>query len=160
MKTRTITIKKKDVLFDIDAFTLAYANANIVDDAVRANAVSSETNTTAGTRTFTRLADRRAAEIRTVMDRYISHSTATTSNDMLSTSDYSFSLSIDDDFEDSLLNPLTTLMHDYIVKGAIADWFGEIGVRGQQEALENEAKLLVPQMKELIYYRPVPQFSC
>jgi len=157
-KSRTITIKKKDVFFDIDALSLSYAEVSGGDNAVRVDAVSSETDTAAGTRKFKRLADRRAADLNTVMRRFLATVTASSADDQLSTSDYVYSLTVDDEFEDSMIEPITAEMHDYIVKGALADWFNEIGIKGQHDTLAAEAESAVARIRELIYYRPIPAF--
>ena len=157
-KSRTITIKKKDIFFDIDSLSLSFSEVSGGDGIARADAIATETDTTAGTRKYTRLADRRAADIRTLLRRFITTTTASTVNDQISSSDYAYALTLDSEFEDSMLQPLTAEIHDYIVKGALADWYDEIGLKAQHDTLATEAESAVARIKELLYHRPIPAF--
>ena len=157
-KSRTITIKKKDIFFDIDSLSLSFSEVSGGDGIARADAIATETDTTAGTRKYTRLADRRAADIRTLIRRFITTTTASTVNDQISSSDYAYALTLDSEFEDSMLQPLTAEIHDYIVKGALADWYDEIGLKAQHDTLATEAESAVARIKELLYHRPIPAF--
>ena len=157
-KSRTITIKKKDIFFDIDSLSLSFSEVSGGDGIARADAIATETDTTAGTRKHKRLTDRRAADIRTLLRRFITTTTSSSANDQLSTSDYTYALTLDSEFEDSMLEPLTAEIHDYIVKGALADWYDEIGLKAQHDTLDAEAETAKARIKELIYYRPVPSF--
>lgn len=157
-KSRTITIKKKDIFFDIDSLSLSFSEVSGGDGIARADAIATETDTTAGTRKHKRLADRRAADIRTLLRRFITTTTSSSANDQLSTSDYTYALTLDSEFEDAMLEPLTAEIHDYIVKGALADWYDGIGLKNQHDTLDAEAETAKARIKELIYYRPVPSF--
>ena len=157
-KSRTITIKKDDIFFDIDSLSLSFSEVSGGDGIARADAIAAETGTTAGTRKYTRLADRRAADIRTLLRRFLPTTSATTANDQLSTSDYAFALTLDSEFEDAMMAPLTAEIHDYIMKGALADWYDGIGLKAQHDTLDAEAETAKERIKELIYYRPVPSF--
>lgn len=157
-KSRTITIKKKDIFFDIDSLSLSFSEVSGGDGIARADAIAAETDTTAGTRKYTRLADRRAADIRSVLRRFITTTTASSVNDQISTSDYTYALTLDNEFEDAMLQPLTAEIHDYIIKGALADWYDEIGLKAQHDTLAAEAESAVARIKELLYHRPIPAF--
>ena len=157
-KSRTITIKKDDIFFDIDSLSLSFSEVSGGDGIARADAIAAETGTTAGTRKYTRLADRRAADIRTLLRRFLTTTSASTANDQLSTSDYAFALTLDSEFEDAMMAPLTAEIHDYIMKGALADWYDEIGLKAQHDTLDAEAETAKARIKELIYYRPAPSF--
>jgi hypothetical protein len=157
-KSRTITIKKDDIFFDIDSLSLSFSEVSGGDGIARADAIAAETGTTAGTRKYTRLADRRAADIRTLLRRFLTTTSASTANDQLSTSDYAFALTLDSEFEDAMMAPLTAEIHDYIMKGALADWYDEIGLKAQHDTLDAEAETAKARIKELIFYRPAPSF--
>lgn len=157
-KSRTITIKKDDIFFDIDSLSLSFSEVSGGDGIARADAIAAETGTTAGTRKYTRLADRRAADIRTLLRRFLTTTSASTANDQLSTSDYAFALTLDSEFEDAMMAPLTAEIHDYIMKGALADWYDGIGLKAQHDTLDAEAEAAKARIKELIYYRPAPSF--
>ena len=157
-KSRTITIKKKDIFIDIDSLSLSFSEVSGGEGAARADAIATETDTTAGTRKYTRLADRRAADVRSALRRFIATATSSSADDLLSTSDYAYALTLDSEFEDAMLEPLTAEIHDYIMKGALADWFDGIGLKAQHDSLDAEAETAMTRIKEIIYYRPVPSF--
>lgn len=157
-KSRTITIKKKDILFDMESLSLSLSDVTAVDDVRRKDAMSIDTTSDNGLRDATRLADRRAGEIRSMLRKLVTTATAASTNDQLSTADYAFALTVDDEFDDNQMVPLTALMHEYIVKGALSDWYKNNGINGAGDALASELKGIEERIKELAFYRTVPQY--
>lgn len=155
-KSKTITIQKKDLFFDIDALSLTYTKAN-GNDVVKANAISTDSLSAMEMRVLTRLMDRRVAELRDLMRRILT--TATVSNAVTNALDsgtsYSFALTVTVEVEDNTLDSIAKLMHDYIVKGTLADWYADVGA-GNSESLAARARDSYDRIKELIYYKPFP----
>ena len=128
MKTRTITIPKKDIFFDVDAATHIYAKMNEAANLRRSDAVESDTGDLFSEHVLTRFADRRAGELGERLARFLSITTDTEHTVVLSSAtSYTFSLYVEDAFEDELLIPLADAMEGYIAHGATADWFMAAG---------------------------------
>ena len=156
-KSRTITIKKNDIFFDINALSLSLTQATGAD-VVKADAISTDSLSATGQRELTRLVDRRAGEIRSMLRKLITTDTASSANDQLSTADFAFALTVDTEFDDNQMVPLTALMHEYIVKGALSDWYKNNGINGAGDSLASELKGIEERIKELAFYRTVPQY--
>lgn len=147
MKTRTVTIPKKDVLFDVDAVTHIFARANEGDDVRHGDALSADTLETFGANVITRYADRRAAELSDLLARFLTPATSTaTSVAISSATSYVYSFLVEDRFQDELLEALGNDMESYIATGAAADWFYATG-NSQGPAY---AQMLVPKLNEIM----------
>lgn len=158
IKTRVITLKKKDLFIDIDNLSLSLSRVSGGDDVRRADGISTDTSTDAGARTFKRLTDRRVAELRHLLAEFITPATVTSADDLISTSDYVISLSVTTEMEDSTIDAIVALMHDAVVRGALSDWYTEIGF-GPAEALAAQSLEDVAKIRDLIYYRPIPEMQ-
>lgn len=154
-KTRTITLKKKDIFFDIDALSLDLTRVS-GDDVRKSDAVATDTSTITGARTFTRLADKRVADVRQMLKDFLVDVTKTGGDDLLVASDYVITLDITPEFPDSMLDSIIALAHDYVVKASLADWYTEIGTGPSANLIQLAADSLL-RIKELIYQRPIPE---
>ena len=156
MKTRTITLKKKDIFHDIDVLSLSLSKLG--DDVKKADTIATDTSTTNGTRIFTRLADKRVSDIRTALKDFLSAVTQTEGNDLISSSDYAISLYVTDELPDYVITSIIALMHDYVVKGALGDWYAELSVGPSANLIQMANDSLV-KIRELIYERIIPTMS-
>ena len=130
MKERTVTISKNDIFFDVNAETHIFAKVNDGKDLRRFDALEADSEDTFNYNVITRHADRRAAELKERLSRFlktptspVSSSTATIS----STTGYSFAFYVEDEFQDELMEPLARDIEAYISNGVIADWYAEAG---------------------------------
>jgi len=155
-KQHTITIKKAELFFDIDKLSLELSEVSGGDNVRRADRIAFDTTTANGERTATRLCDKRMADIRQLLEKFIDTTTASTSNDQLTTGDYTLAIRITTEAEDNIFRPITDLFHDYIVNGALADWYAEVGVGVNAEALNAKCTTDLARIRELIYFRPMP----
>ena len=143
MKTRTINIPRKDVLFDVDSVTHLYARANEAQDLRRADAIGSDSEEIFDEKVITRFADRRAAELRELMSKFLVTETGSSHTVSISSEDnYTFALTVEDAFQDELLTALANEMESYIATGAEADWLVSVGSpQGSQYAQMLPSKL-------------------
>ena len=155
-KERTITVSKKDVFFDIDALSLYYAEASGGENPVRDNRVAVETAAAGQGRVMKRLCDHRASDIREVMKKFIKSTTGTGGNDTLDTGNWTYTIVISTEAEDNALATIADFCHEYIVTGALNDYYAELGVNGNRESLQNRADKALARIRELIYFRPMP----
>lgn len=154
-KTRTITFAKKDIFYDIDELSLDYTEIAPKDNVVQADALSTESESSRGTRTITRMADRRYGNLQKMLVRFLAPSTVSSVTNALDTNAYVFSLKVTTEVEDSTLDAIEKLMHDYLVKGTLADWYS-INHIAAAEGLEAIAKQDYDTIRDMIYYRPMP----
>jgi len=155
-KQHTITIKKAELFFDIDKFSLDFSKVSGGDNVRRADRIAFDTSTTNGERTAVRLCDKRMADIRQLLEKFIDTTTSTETNDQLASGDYTLAICITTEAEDNIFSPITDLIHDYIVNGALADWYVETGVGVNAEALNAKCTTDLAGIKQLIYFRTKP----
>ena len=130
MKTRTITIAKKDIFFDVDAATHVFARATEGSNLHRADALESDTGDAMAESLLTRYSDRRAAELSERLSHFLTTpvSPVTEAAAALGTATgYTFTLYVEDAFQDELMTPLASAMEKYVAHGVIADWFRDAG---------------------------------
>lgn len=128
MKTRPITIPKNDVLFDVDAVTHLFSRAKDTQDVRHSDAIGSDTEEVFDSKIITRFADRRAAELRDIVAKFLVSETSSSATAAISTEDsYVFNFTVEDAFQDELLASLANEVESYIATGATADWFFSVG---------------------------------
>ena len=155
-KQRTITIRKKDVFFDIDILSLYYSEVSAGEVPVKADRMAAETASDNGRRIVTRMCDHRIADVRTLLKKFIDVTTAETASDAIATGDWVFNIRITEEAEDNTLATIADLIHDYVVSGALSDYYAQIGVQGNRESLNLRAENDLARIRELIYFRPMP----
>ena len=128
MKALTITIRKAEILFDVDAATHSFARATETASLRRADALQSDSGDTMNREMVVRFADRRAAELEERLGRFLASTTATAYDVQISGDEaYAFTLYVENAFEDTQLRPLAQDMESYIADGATADWYAANG---------------------------------
>lgn len=155
-KTWTVTVKKKDVFFDIDMLSLSYSETSALEAPVKADRIATETASDGGRRIITRMCDHRVSDLRQLLERFIAPVSASAANDTLATADWTFNIRISEEAEDNTLATLADFFHDYIVSGALADYYAQIGQQGNRESLNLRAENDIARIRELIFFRPMP----
>lgn len=128
MKTRTITLHKSEIFFDIDAVTHIFSRASEGNGLQRADALEADTLDPTNKAMVTRFADRHVAELKEKLSRFLTTETKTATAPVITTAtSYAFSLYVEDAFQDEALDPLGFAMEQYIAEGCIADWYRAAG---------------------------------
>ena len=128
MKTRTVTIPKKDIYFDVDAATHIFSQAAEPAGQQRADALESDTGDEFRKNIITRFADRRVAELRDRLSHFITTTTSASHAVAISAgASYDFSFNVEDAFQDEVLGALADDMESYVANGVISDWFVSAG---------------------------------
>ena len=130
MKTRTITIMKKDIFFDVDAVTHVYARTTEGGGIRRADSLESDSAEPMAESLLTRFADHRAGELNERLGRFIkaASSPVTSASSVLGNAvSYTFDFQVEDAFQDELLQSLAAAMEKYISHGVTADWYSATG---------------------------------
>ena len=124
MKTRTVTIARNDILFDVDAATHAFSTANWAKDPRKADSLESDSGDATNLSMLQRFKDHRIAELKDRLSRFLTTETSSSATGAIDTSaSVVFSFNVEDAFQDELLAPLAKAVQDYISKGVIADWY-------------------------------------
>jgi hypothetical protein len=159
MKTRTITISKNDIFFDVDAVTHVFSRANEGQGLQRADAVESDTGDDFNETLITRFADHRASELSESLGRFLApdNSVIATMGSSISTStSYEFPLKVEDAFLDELMGTLVDQMETYIAEGVVADWYGSVGEPGAA-AYAQHLPVILARIKSVIVKRKFPE---
>ena len=127
MKTITITLKKSELLYDID--NTSYIVGNSRSNGTNFEQVSNIQNSgEEEDRNFIlRSLDTAYGEVKRNLSRYIDETMATANNDlMLETGDFVIALSVVDVFNEASTESLKSAAHEYIVASALSDWFSNV----------------------------------
>ena len=155
LKARTVTLKKNVMLYDIDQLSLALSKS-AGQNARQADNIA--TDTSEDTETFTRLMDARVAELKSLLAKYITSLTQASGDNTLVTANYVFNLTFTTETEDNTLDSIIKLMHDYVVKATLSDWYTENNV-GPAQNLLTLAQADMARINELILYKPIPDMQ-
>lgn len=131
MKSASITLYKKELYTDIDSKTFKRTDATLVGQPERTqNAVASDVNEELDELLLMRYCDLWDARMRRKLKFCIVDDSETlTYTDAPDESDrYTYSLSLDDTITASDVKSIGTLMHNFIVRGALHDWYIHCGV--------------------------------
>ena len=127
MKDVTITLKKDEILYDIENTTYLVGNSRSTGDNFEQ--VSNMQNSGEGEdRSFVlRSIETAYAEVKRILSRYINEDMAAANNElMLATGDFVLSLNVVDVFNESATESLKSAAHEYIISSALMDWFANV----------------------------------
>ena len=130
MKERTVTISKSNIFFDVNAATHIFASVNDGKDPRRFDALEADSEDTFNADVIIRHADRRAAELKDRLSRFLKSATSAVTSataNISSATGYEFVFNVEDGFQDELMVPLAAAIESYIADGAIADWYADAG---------------------------------
>lgn len=156
-KSWTITLGENKLYTDIDILAHAFSESGgASDDPRRTDHIALDTaGETLDAHIVTRFLDHRFSDICQVVEEFNSITGSTTGSDAIAHSGYSLSLTVSTEAKNGLLEAITDLCHDYMVTGAVADYYRHIGV-GRPDELDKQAAESLARIREMIYYRPFP----
>lgn len=139
MKNVKIVLHKDHINFDIDNETYKRVDATLDQASDRSqNALSSDTEEDNDGALIARFRDRRDARLRKALAFCLKKNAIedgmVIDNNPDSEKDYIYELSVEDDFTVDQLRGVSTLMHEYIVRGSIYDWYLHAGVNPTDSA--------------------------
>lgn len=150
MATKIITLIKEVIDNDIDHRTYKRMEASLKGlPDVSQDAASSDTEEDHDFSIISRYRDFRDAKLRRKLSRWMSSDTGIDEYDNLPSADeaYIYTFSVPDDFSDEQAKALEVLMHEYIVRGAVFDWYKFAGIQPvDSEASLNEVE------EDIVYY--------
>lgn len=155
-KDWTITLKKEDVYFDVEKLSLSYSDTVGGDNIVGRDRMALDVSTESDLRTVQRLCSARFCALQQQLTKFVKEEITTSADNTLADEDWVLELTITTEAPDSIVKPLTKLMHDYIVSGALLDWYTQLAINGNREALQANTSDALARIKELIYFRQMP----
>lgn len=138
-KYRKIRIKIANVFKDIDSLTYKYAEASTIEMPKQRDAVQSDVTEGLDGHILARNVELRDAKMRNILRRWLKESDneIIIENDTLyaNTTEYlDYELYVPTELKDSMLRSVATFIHNYLVCGALYDWFGK-GMGDKQAAV-------------------------
>lgn len=125
-KQRKIILKKDNISHDVDA--LSYKLADTVAEGATKDAIASDSNEILDGVIIGRLIDGRVAELYKRLEFCLEDVEVETADDDLDlTPSYEFRFLLPERFKDTNLRSAASLMHDYVVKGVLVDWYNHTG---------------------------------
>lgn len=121
----TITLKKPEIDYDIAMTTHVVMNRSIADGATQEQGFNyaNTQDETGEVNLITRYSEKAISELAGAMGRYLQDYTIESTNDLRDFDAVMFYLNMPDTFNASLMNPLRSAMHDYVVNRTIFDWY-------------------------------------
>lgn len=152
-KDRTLTIRKQELLADINALTYKFSS-RVIQGAAAQDLVASDTKDNLDGTILNRFMDYRDSRIRKKMKFALAVQDVDMANDtMQMAEDYVYHLTLNDLFPDSTLKAVANLIHRYIVWGTLFDWYLNLGLMEQAQYYKAEADELE---KEVVRNLRVP----
>lgn len=127
MKDITITLKKDEILYDVENTAYLVGNSRATGDNYEQ--VSNIQNSgEEGDRNFIlRAIDTAFNEVKKNLSRYIDETKATDNNDLIDAENsFILNLKVVDMFNEASTESLKSSTHDYITSAALRDWFGNV----------------------------------
>ena len=140
MESRIIQILlyKKEIFYDINTITYKRVDASMQDENLKTkNAIQSDETETLDGSILKRLTQRRDARIRKRLMSCLSSKPAKgASNIPIEDDAFEYNLNLTSDFTEDKQTVLVSLMHDYIVRGSIYDWYYQCGMTNTPDSPE------------------------
>lgn len=129
MKTRTITLYKDELLYDIEGLAYKFTEGTGLEGKAK-NTVAADHNETLDERLLTRMIKSRIAQIKDSLTFALTPMTQDSANNIpANENEFVISLSLADKFNDNSLDILQTKTHDYVVRGVLLDWYKRLGIQ-------------------------------
>lgn len=129
MKTRKVILHKDQVLYDIEALAYKLTEATALEGKAK-NTLAADHNEATDSRLLARMLDVRNAQLRKRLSFALVPLLQEVACDKPeATKDFVFDLRLSDKFDDNLLEVVKTYMHDYLVRGALFDWYKRLGLQ-------------------------------
>lgn len=144
LKQRLVTIDKESVYGDIDKITSKHVDAR-EDMGVRSgNAVSSDTTEDVDGAVIARYVELRNAKLRMRLQHALRDEEVYAATDEITLDDkhYYYAFEVTQEFHDNTLRPLAEYIHNYLLFGALADWYDQFGYDKLSEAYAKRADSL------------------
>ena len=127
MKTITITLKKDELLYDVENTSYLVGNSRSTGDNFE-QVSNIQTSGEGEDRNFIlRSIEKAFNEVKRNLSRYIEESKLTSSNAlMIETGDFALTLKVVDVFNEASTDTLKSATHEFIVSSALMDWFANV----------------------------------
>lgn len=167
--TVEVSLLKKDLLFDMDATTHLLSEAEKAQaTAKQADIIASDSTEVFGLRVLARYLETRAAQLSEVLNAFVPCTFSSTEADLAkddtllltnsNTSELDYEFKVSKEFNTNNLPPIAKLMHEYVVDGALVDWYRALGINKGQDLPARLAELEV-RMKNLFLSRDIPEIT-
>ena len=144
-KDRMIVLHKEPMSNEIDAHTRKFVEAGDMKSVRQENAISSDSDETLDGSILEQMMRYRDAKLRRILEAFLQEEEVHVVDNLIHLEPtFVYKLSLPEDFNDSNLQALSTLMHKYIVWGCLFDWYAKLGLAqartygSQLEDLEEE----------------------
>lgn len=141
MINKRIILHKNQLLYDIEGLAYKYTEAAGLEPKPK-NVVAADHNEELDGRLLHRKMDLRDAKLRMSLRFCLKSVDQEWSCDDPDTADeYVYNVSVQDTFDGNVLPAIKTLMHEYIVKGTLYDWYTKMGIQTTAVTLDEVEKL-------------------
>lgn len=139
-KERRITLRSENITTDIDRLT--YKLADTAVEGVAKDSISSDSEDNLDGAIISRLLNERAAVLRKRLTFCLKPETIVEIDDDNESSDeFVFDFILPGKFNDAELRNAVTMMHEYLVRGTLMDWYNKLGVAFGQSMVYEVAEL-------------------
>lgn len=127
-KPRRIVIFKQEVYREVELHTFKYTEGNDVEGKTE-NAISADATENIDGAVIARLVKFRDAELRKHIRGYLAKERSFREDDILDLNEvFVYHLELEEEFLDSMLDPLAEYFHRFLAWGALYDWYRQMGL--------------------------------
>lgn len=156
MKTITITLKKEEILYDIENTSYIVGNSRSTGDNFEQ--VSNIQNSGEGEdRNFIlRSVENAFGEAKRNLSRFINETKTAANNQLMSEDgDFAIALNVADVFNEASTDSLKSALHDFIVSSSLMDWFANVKP-DEMPIYQNRKNVANMNMISAIYRKKAP----
>lgn len=129
MKTRRIILHKDQALYDIEGLAYKLTEATSLEGKAK-NTLAADHNEILDGRLLARMMDIRNARLKKRLRfALIPAEQSVACNNPAEETEFIYDLSLNDQFDDNMLEVVKTYMHDYLVRGTLLDWYKRLGLQ-------------------------------
>ena len=129
MKIRRIILHKDQVLYDIEGLAYKLTEATALEGKAK-NTLAADHNEVLDGRLLSRMMDVRNAQLRKRLRfALVATMQEVACDNPANNTEYVYDLSLNDRFDDNMLEVVKTQMHEYMVHGALLDWYKRLGIQ-------------------------------
>ena len=127
MKTITITLKTKELLYDIENTSYLVGNSRSTGDNFEQVSNIQNSGEEEDRNFILRSIETAFGEVKRHLSRYITETKSAANNDlMVDTGDLLLTLSVVDVYNEAAVDSLKAAAHEYIISSSLMDWFSNV----------------------------------
>lgn len=161
MKTRVITIQKQKIYDEIQSVTFKYSETALDNSSAKtSSSAMADMDMETDDVIIKRAVEGSDSRLRDVIRESLAVTNTDSADNALDTADsFTYTLSVTNLFNDSLLDALAAKIHQYLVWGGLYKWYLKHGVTGQVNVYKTDMDDMEKEILDMAFNRTQPTVS-